>query len=72
MIKILQKGKIKKETKRIYLNTCPECGCVFECDETDFIVRYKSIDVYAELSCPTCDRVIVVDRNTPYRDEEID
>ena len=48
MIKIIKHGNI---VKRIYFTGCPECGCEFQFDRTDYVGENGR---YVGVKCPEC------------------
>lgn len=59
-MKIIKKGKIPKTTKRF---ACPNCGCVFECEEGEYSLYFSQRDGdWLETDCPTCGTRVVRDR----------
>ena len=58
MIKIIKDGKIPKKQKAIYTIQCHHCGCVFECESSDFLYIARGLDCTFEVTCPCCGAVI--------------
>ena len=54
MITIIREGKIKKPSKCVWQFTCPDCGCVFNCECEDFEEIEKCPGGDRVISCPTC------------------
>lgn len=54
-MKIIKKGKLPKEEKRM---TCSYCGCVFEYNRSDVHTDQREGDW---VECPTCGRCLDVD-----------
>ena len=55
-MKVIKKGKIPKTTERF---TCPNCGCVFECEKGEY--AYDLVLDYYEAKCPTCSKKVYID-----------
>lgn len=54
MIKVLKKGKNNPWQKKINRITC-DCGCVFECDDNDTVVRTMGQGMTVKtIYCPHC------------------
>lgn len=64
MIKIIKEGKKLRKTKPIYTITCPHCGCVFECEISDFHSMSRGLDGKFTVYCPNCEMTIEDSRNT--------
>ena len=64
MIKIIKEGKKLKKMKPIYTITCPHCGCVFECETSDFHSMSRGLDGTFTVYCPNCELIIEDSRNT--------
>lgn len=69
MINILRDGYKQKPTIRIYTLTCPDCGCIFECDYHDFKWQSRGIVLDAGVLCPHCNKELHVGPETPCRVE---
>lgn len=73
MIKIIKEGKKLKKMKPIYAISCPHCGCVFECETSDFHSMSRGMDGTFTVYCPNCELIIEGTRNsvsTRYEDVE--
>lgn len=71
MIKIIKHGN-KKETKVIYIVTCPVCGCEFECETEDFFALERTPNGKKFIHCPDCDVDIEINSETKKREEEVE
>lgn len=63
MKRILKKGKIVKNIQRF---KCPNCGCVFEADEDDYIVIMNfrnDFCSFLESKCPACYWNVYIDKD---------
>lgn len=69
MINILRDGYKQKPTIRVYTLTCPDCGCIFECDYSDFKWQSRGIVLDAGVLCPYCNHELHVGPETPCRVE---
>lgn len=51
-MKILKEGIIPVKTRRF---RCSNCGCIFECEEGEYELRFDQRDgYYCTAKCPTC------------------
>lgn len=66
MIKIIKQGKKTKKYKTIYIITCPDCECEFECELSDFIKVEKRLDGDRIVRCPCCEKEL----HTKFLDEK--
>lgn len=55
MIKIIVPGAKPDKTKRF---ECPDCGYVFDTDESDYYETESMIKRYYAAACPTCGRPV--------------
>ena len=56
---IIKIGKTPKTTERF---TCPNCGCVFECDVSECNVTFSQKNGnHADVVCPTCGKRVYKD-----------
>lgn len=73
MIKIIKDGKTPKRQKPIYTIECQHCGCVFECESSDFLSMSRGLDGAFTVPCPCCGIIIEDSTNiveTRYEDIE--
>lgn len=54
MIVIKKPGKKPKKYKTIYEIECTKCGCVFECEDSDFTSIERKLDGKVSIKCPCC------------------
>lgn len=55
MIKIIVPGAKPDKMKRF---ECPDCGCVFDVDESDYYETESVIKRYYVAACPICGRSV--------------
>ena len=61
MIKIIKQGKKPERILRKWTVTCNLCGCVFECDISDFERRDMCLYGNGYVRCPTCQQLITIE-----------
>lgn len=64
MIKIIKEGKKPQKLTPIYTIKCPLCGCVFECETSDFHSLSRGLDGTFTIFCPCCNIIIEDSTNT--------
>ena len=64
MIKIIKEGKVHKKQKHIYTIECYCCGCVFECESSDFLSLSRGLDGTFTVPCPCCN--IIIENSTNF------
>lgn len=45
---------------------CPECNCLFECDETDLELKIDTFSFIQMVSCPDCEALIEKETDSAY------
>lgn len=60
MIKIIKEGKKPEPVEQKYTIICNICGCVFECDISDFESIDKCLYGNGYVRCPTCQQLITI------------
>ena len=63
MIRITKEGKKPIKTKTIWVFKCPDCGCEFECEVTDFKSIEKRLDGDRVINCPCCEKELHTNKN---------
>ena len=60
-MKIIKQGKLPEV--KTYVETCSNCGTVFEFNESECIKEYHRNDLYLYTNCPLCLNSITIESN---------
>ena len=75
MIKIIKQGKKPKKYKTIYIITCPDCGCEFECELEDLKLIERTLNGDRVIKCPCCEKELYIkhldEEHLKAREEEV-
>lgn len=52
-MRIIKHGKLKNKNAT-FIVKCPNCGCVFECNEKELKAHVEYQNHYAYADCPEC------------------